>query len=132
LEVFRAHAGGRLAREGVLERIEQLLRRPARDNGQSRVDALLNELKIEPIDADALDRAIGGALADVDDDQFATPQDKQRCLMGRLMRRLVGRVEGRRLAALLEKRLSSGAGVTTQRRGKLRSARPAQSKRASQ
>jgi len=112
-DVFKAHADGNLAREGIAEVIEHLLRRPAAEDGDSRVAALLRELEITPIDNAELQKAIAAEVGELDDGRFATPAKKQRYLMGALMRKLIGRVEGKLLAERLDEQLTGGLGIDT-------------------
>lgn len=105
--VFKARADGRLAREGVPELIEMLLKAPApRAGAESRVTRLLDELRIHPIPEDELNAAIAGAIERAGSRPFATAEKKHRYLMGQLMGALIGRIDGKRLAQVLEERLS--------------------------
>jgi glutamyl-tRNA(Gln) amidotransferase subunit E len=105
--VFKAHADGRLAREGVPELIEMLLKASAPRAGvESRVAQLLDELRIHPIPEDELNAALAGAIEQAESGRFVSLGQKHRYLMGQLMRALVGRVDGKHLAEVLEERLS--------------------------
>lgn len=111
--VFKAHAQGQLAREGVADVIERLLNLPLpTGQQQSRVAALLTELNIRPVVDEELDAAVAKAMQQADSRRFATYDDKHRYLMGQLMRELIGRVDGRRLAERLEQQLTGGLGTT--------------------
>jgi len=105
--VFKAHADGRLAREGVPKLIEMLLKAPVpRAGGESRVTQLLDELRIHPISEDELNAALASAIERAESGRFVSLEQKHRYLMGQLMGALIGRIEGRQLAEVLEERLS--------------------------
>jgi glutamyl-tRNA(Gln) amidotransferase subunit E len=105
--VFKAHANGRLAREGVPKLIDLLLKAPApRAGAESRVARLLDELRIHPIPKDELNAAVAGEIEQAEAGCFASLERKHRYLMGQLMRALSGRVEGKHVAGVLEERLS--------------------------
>jgi len=103
-EVFEAHANGKLAREGVIEVLTQALRDTTDvDIGVSHVASALETVGGEPVSDGELETRIAKAVDDLDGSQFATISKKQRFLTGLLMRELVGRVEGRRLAGMLQR-----------------------------
>ena len=104
-EIFRAHADGKLAREGVPAVLEELLRRRGEGGeGPSAAD-VLEEFHSDPLGDEELAARIREIAAGLDDARFKTVGKKYRYLMGELMRELVGRVEGRRLATILAKTL---------------------------
>ena len=121
-EVFEAHAQGRLAREGVPKLIERLLRGevPEGETG-SRVPTLLDEFGTAPSTKE-LDALIFEHVHQANVASSLTLQKRHTCLMGKLMRTLVGRVEGKLLAERLRVQLEDGAGSTPPGGGGLNSA----------
>lgn len=105
-EVFRAHAEKALAREGVLEVIAGVLRdRCGSEVMMTPVGTAIQAASARHVAEEGLDRLIGEAIAGVDPARFATIAKKHRYLVGRLMKPLLGGVEGaivvQRLAAAL-------------------------------
>ena len=99
-EVFTAHAQGRLAREGVPAVIEQMLRvPPPQETAAERVASTLDYMGITPITDDELPPAIAAAHGRLSKTRFPTRTQTSRYLTGQLMKKLIGRVEGRDLAA---------------------------------
>ena len=108
-EVFRAHADGRLAREGVMDVLECLLGDPTgSDDPAGRVEKMIAAAGNPAIDDAEVEAHIARAIDGVDDARFATTRKKYRHLMGRLMIRLVGRTDGRRVARALGDALGVG------------------------
>ena len=105
--IFKMNADGRLAREGVPQLFELLLKSPPfyTDN-ESRVTAMLTELKMHPVTEDELNGLLDEAITRAESKIFATPARQQRYLMGQLMQILVGRIEGKRLAEMLDERMN--------------------------
>lgn len=101
-EVFRAYAGGQLAREGVPLVLLDMLHGPLPEPGEpSRAAAALARFTARAA-AEADVRAYIAQLADrIDHVQFATPEKKYRSLMGRVMHEFAGRIPGRKAAAIL-------------------------------
>ena len=99
-EVFTAHVDGRLAREGVPAVIEQMLRLPPpQETAAERVASTLDHMGITPLADGQLPAAIEAASAALDESRFPTRTKTSRYLTGRLMKKLIGRIEGRDLAA---------------------------------
>jgi glutamyl-tRNA(Gln) amidotransferase subunit E len=106
-DVFKAYADGRLAREGVREMIEYLLREPPlNDSNGSRVAAALEALRIAPVSAAELETLVREALAGTEASRFPTAEKRHHHLMGMLMRKLIGRVHGTKLSQQLGERLA--------------------------
>ena len=104
--VFKAYTEGKLAREGVVAVLEHMLCHGPRPDGDgANVMRALEELDIKVLSDEQLDERVSGALQRVDDSHFKTLGKKYRFMMGELMRPLVGRVEGHRLAQLLGDKL---------------------------
>lgn len=104
--VFQAHADRRLAREGVLEAIE----RPLSDEsasafGADDVTRFLEEQQFTPIAADQLEELIRQESTKSLERNFATVEKRHRYLMGRLMKKVVGRIDGGELSTLMARRL---------------------------
>ena len=70
---------------------------------------MLDELQITPIEDDELDAVVADAILESEEMAFKAPGQRHRYLMGRLMRDLVGRVEGKRLADCLAEQIPAGA-----------------------
>jgi glutamyl-tRNA(Gln) amidotransferase subunit E len=106
-DVFKAHAAGQLAREGVVEVFARILKHYAETApGEARVAAALRDIAgpglLKPGD---LEPMIAQAIQTADNALFPTPEKKYRFLMGKLMKALVGRAEGKRVAELLSAKL---------------------------
>jgi len=96
-DLFKAHAEGRLAREGIF-----MVLRHMGETG-STVDDALDRLGLTVLDEDAVRRRIAEIHAQPDNTkQFPSKAANLRHVMGRLMADLLGKFEGRRLAALVE------------------------------
>ena len=106
-EVFKAHADGTLAREGVIDVLTRVLeKRSKMGGGNAQVQLVLQAVQGQPVIDRDLKARIEELIENTDDSRFATTQKKYRCLMGRLMREFLGRVDGKRVAEMLEKALS--------------------------
>ena len=107
LEILQTHAEERLAREGVFWLIEHLLKR---ETGESITDDDVHTalLEIRPATERALRRSVDDAVAACESHRFKTDAKRVRYLMGRLMRELIGRVDGRRLRELIFEKLATG------------------------
>ncbi len=100
------HAEGAMAREGLAWMMEGLLRTIGNDTIDAEdVGATIDELNIRPATDDEIDQVLRRARAEGNERTFATDVKRERFLMGRLMRELIGRVDGARLKQLV-------AGVT--------------------
>jgi glutamyl-tRNA(Gln) amidotransferase subunit E len=103
LEVFRAHATGRLTREGVVAALERLaLEPPSEEDAAARVTRVLAEQRLTPASESEVRDGLRSRLAQLDARRFETPAQQARFLCGRLMEDLLGRCEGRRLAELAQ------------------------------
>jgi glutamyl-tRNA(Gln) amidotransferase subunit E len=108
-EVFRAHADGRLAREGVPAVIEQMLRiPPPQQTAAERLRATLAKIGMAPLTDGRLPVMLAAAVARLDGSRFATAAKKRRFLAGRVMERAVGCVEGCEVVLLIERRIDAG------------------------
>ncbi|MGD8451552.1 MAG: Glu-tRNA(Gln) amidotransferase subunit GatE [Phycisphaerae bacterium] len=104
--VFRAHAGGKLAREGIAELLLYLLQHePPNGNGDERVTTALAALNIQPAAEQEVRDSMSALIAKRGDERFANRGKKYRYLMGELMTAYVGRFAGTRLASLLRAEL---------------------------
>lgn len=105
-EVFLAHADGRLAREGVVPVLHELARLgPTAESAATRVNRTLQTLGLMPASEDEVRRYLEQQLARLDETRFATREKQCRYLIGIVACAYRGRVEGRRLAALVHERL---------------------------
>ena len=106
-EVFKAHADGTLAREGVIDVLTRVLeKRSKMGGGNAQVQLVLQAVQGQPVNDRDLKTGIEELIENTDDSRFATTQKKYRYLMGRLMREFRGRVDGKRVAEMLEKAFS--------------------------
>jgi glutamyl-tRNA(Gln) amidotransferase subunit E len=119
IRIFEAHKSGRLAREGIVEVIEHLL---SSSKSESRrlpdtpkqagdiVGKALQKLGFTPLTKEKINKEIDRENRSLDAQAaFATIEKKHRYLMGQLMEKLVGRVEGGLLSTVLWERLSPQA-----------------------
>ncbi|MCK4341769.1 MAG: Glu-tRNA(Gln) amidotransferase subunit GatE [Phycisphaerae bacterium] len=105
-EVFKAHAEGRLAREGVIEVLAYLAgREPSEETGAARVAKVFEELHLSPANEEEIEQYLARQLGQLDESRFATPTKMCRYLIGLLMREFLGRFAGRRIAQLVHDRL---------------------------
>jgi glutamyl-tRNA(Gln) amidotransferase subunit E len=106
-DVFKLHAAGQLAREGVVEVLARIVKNYAEmAPGESRVACAVRDVTGQgPLKAGELESKIAQAVDTADSSRFPTPEKKYRHLMGKLMTALMGRVDGKRVAELLSARL---------------------------
>ena len=105
-EVFKAHATGRLAREGVLEVLGRLLAKRAEPGSDHTAP---NDFLAEysPATDDELATRVVQTVRQLDRSCFGTADRLRRHAMGLLMRELRGRVDGSRVARQLEQSLAT-------------------------
>jgi len=117
LGVFKSHAEGQLAREGVAEVFERALRDHAETAaGPSRVAAACRGLVGPgPAKPGEVDLRVAEAVEGVEKMPFASVEKKYRYLMGQLMKTFLGRAEGGRVSESLKRRLEAIAGGTARR-----------------
>jgi glutamyl-tRNA(Gln) amidotransferase subunit E len=110
--VFQRLADGKLAREGVLRVFRHILEHTAELPADgSRVRAAVEALDMQALGEEKVSARLMVALAQADDRCFATTTKKHRSLMGMLMKGLIGRVDGGRLAKELSRKLGTGERV---------------------
>lgn len=100
--ILRSHAEGHLAREGIAWLVERLLREAPGTVTADRARRALDE--IVPVTNEELAGHVEAAFAGCTRRRFATAAKRERFVTGRLMRKLVGRIEGRRLRGIVETR----------------------------
>jgi glutamyl-tRNA(Gln) amidotransferase subunit E len=106
-DVFAAHARGELARPGIFVVLEHVLVRKWPDPAPpKRVATVLAELELQPLDAEQVRGRIAALLTSQDPKRFGTAAQRQRHVMGRLMRTCRGRVEGALAARLVAEELA--------------------------
>jgi glutamyl-tRNA(Gln) amidotransferase subunit E len=115
VEVFRRHAQGRLGREGIPAVLARLVEdvetgAPLRDP-RGRVDAAVEVLGMTPVGEREVEAHVASVVVAFD---FSTLRDAaagHRYLMGEIMRGMVGRAEGRRVAEILDTHLRERSAV---------------------
>lgn len=108
-EIFKAHAAGRLVREGVLEVLGKLLaKRTEPGSDHTALDDLLAEYT--PATDNELATRVAQTVRQVDRSGFNSAAQLRRHTMGLLMRKLRGRVDGSRVARQLEQSLPTDDG----------------------
>jgi glutamyl-tRNA(Gln) amidotransferase subunit E len=108
LGVFKAHAEGLLAREGVLKVFRTLLERRKESPGKPfTVADALSAMGLRPCSDEELAGYVRAAVDGLNHERFATADKKHRYLMGKLMRNLAGRVDGRRVAEAVARELEA-------------------------
>ena len=108
-EVFKAHAEGPLAREGVIKVLHHLLKcEGGPGTARPTVQEALAQLKLGAVPDDELENAVTAAIQASDPRRFGTPAKRQRYLMGKLMNEYRGRVDGGRLAQKVRASLGPG------------------------
>ena len=101
-EVFRLHSQGRVSREGVSEVLRLLASEPvAVEPDGDRVAAVFVNRRITPLTDEEIHHVVRQHLNSLVDRNFATPAQKARHLIGRIMRQYLGCIEGRRLVAFV-------------------------------
>lgn len=107
-EIFRVYADGRLTRAGVLQALAQVLEVPPPEGGgTARVAHVFAERDLTPLDDAELQTVLNDHLARLDEARFATTEKKRRYLCGRCQRTYRGRIDGRRLAELVQASLQA-------------------------
>jgi glutamyl-tRNA(Gln) amidotransferase subunit E len=110
-EVFKAHADGRLAREGVVYVLHRLLDgRVHEPNERLTVADVLGTVFITPDNEKECTARIKAALNGLDHDRFPTLAKEHRYLMGFLMREFRGRIDGCKVAQRLTEELDAHRG----------------------
>ncbi len=106
-ELLKSHAQARVSRDGLPWLMEQMLQRggdePIIDEHVLR---FLDEIDMRPATEAQLNDLIDQAVADAAPRSFATVDKRARFVMGRLMTRLIGRVDGQRLLERVAERLA--------------------------
>ena len=113
-QIFKAHADGKLGREGIVLVIEAMIRAGCNDTGGEPVTAAGwlaarndGDIGVESFVAQVVTEAQPLPIAD--------GGKHRRYLMGLLMRKLLGRVDGRIVAAVLDEALGSDRKPTSKR-----------------
>ncbi|NIM20562.1 MAG: Glu-tRNA(Gln) amidotransferase subunit GatE [Candidatus Latescibacteria bacterium] len=117
ISLFKAHRSGRLAREGIVEVVRHLITRneydTARNGGapndpDESIRSALDELGINPVPDDDLRKMVENAVHRTDFPRTVNTRDKKhRYLMGILMERLRGCVEGQIVSGILNEELDA-------------------------
>ncbi len=111
-ELLRAHALGRITAGGLPWAMTELLRRCA---AEAIIDEdvlrFLDEIAMRPASDDEVEERIEAAVAAAPAGRFPGATERQRHLMGVLMRDLVGRADGRGLEQRLRTKLAERTGV---------------------
>jgi glutamyl-tRNA(Gln) amidotransferase subunit E len=112
-DVFVAHREGRVAREGIVPVMEWLIQTVGEDaaDASARVNAALGALGFTPVTRDDLLGIVTDEVKVFDMSEMRKPDAAHLYLMGILMRKLVGRAEGARVARHLDAELKSASGV---------------------
>jgi len=106
--LLKAHARGRVTREGLAWLIARILqRRPDDTIIDEHVLRFLDEIDMKPATDQDIDAAIERALDTASPQRFATEAKRRRFVMGRLMRELIGRVDGATLFERLDRKLQA-------------------------
>lgn len=105
-EVFKAHADGRLAREGVCEVLARTLACDGAPRAAgSHVQDILELVAGERLADEALGSRVALAVENAALLRFPTDTQKARFVTGRLMKDLIGRVDGRCVTAAVSRAL---------------------------
>jgi glutamyl-tRNA(Gln) amidotransferase subunit E len=104
--LMKAHAGGRVTRDGLAWLIAEILQRRS-DETIIDEDVLrfLDEIDMKPATDRDTDAAIERALDAASPNRFATDDKRRRFVMGLLMDELIGRVDGATLLGRLDRKL---------------------------
>ncbi|UCE58936.1 MAG: Glu-tRNA(Gln) amidotransferase subunit GatE [Phycisphaerales bacterium] len=100
-DVFKAHADGQVAREGVVKVLRHCLADCAQKSPTIDVSESLSELNLEPIHEQEIAQRIVDCLQLSETASFGTLRQKHRYLMGQLMAHCRGRIDGAKVAELL-------------------------------
>ncbi len=104
--VFELFAQSKLARQGVCFLLRTLLTTRSTTGGAgTTIPELVTSLGLAPLKEAELPPRVSTAMNAVAENTFPAIPTKHRFLMGRLMEKLLGRVDGRMLAARLTKQL---------------------------
>lgn len=111
ISIFEAHKNGRLAREGIVQVIEYLISQrkgspqqssDSRKKADKVIQDALRTLGFSPMTPDQIKGEIVRTVNSLDPQlRFATVEKKHRYLMGVLMEKMAGRVEGRDVSEIL-------------------------------
>jgi len=112
-EVFSAYREGRVAREGIVAVLEWLVEAESGEavDPSARVNAALGGLGFTPVIRDELTGIVADEVEEFDVASMINPEATHRYIMGILMKKLTGRVEGARVSRQLEAQLKSATGV---------------------
>jgi glutamyl-tRNA(Gln) amidotransferase subunit E len=104
--VFQAYAKGKLAREGVVTVLELILVQNV-EKLETYADLLnfLEVLKMAPLSESELTQSVLKAVENINPALFRNPQKIHSYLMGKLMRNLIGRVDGKKLSERVQEQL---------------------------
>jgi glutamyl-tRNA(Gln) amidotransferase subunit E len=106
VEVFQLYMDGKLAREGVLRVLTHVLQQQTSEPAAgSRVSEAMAQLRMEPVNEEEVRAYMTTLLARHQQGSFSTPATKHRAMLGELMKRYAGRMDGGRLAALMAEEL---------------------------
>ena len=106
--LLKAHARGRVTREGLAWLIAEILqRRPDDTIIDEHVLRFLDEIDMKPATDQDVEAAIDLALDDASPQRFATEAKRRRFVMGRLMGELIGRIDGAPLLGRLDRKLQA-------------------------
>ncbi|UCC28808.1 MAG: Glu-tRNA(Gln) amidotransferase subunit GatE [Phycisphaerales bacterium] len=102
MEVFKAYAHGRLAREGVVKVLRRTLETRTREpDREVMVADVLQALNAKPLSDEEMAAQVKAAVDRLDDHRFSTSAKRHRHLMGVLMNDLAGRADGGRVAQMV-------------------------------
>jgi glutamyl-tRNA(Gln) amidotransferase subunit E len=109
LETFlKAHADGRVTRDGLAWLIAEILQRRTNDTIiDEDVLRFLDQIDMKPATDQDVDAAIERALETASPGRFATDAKRRRFVMGRLMGELIGRIDGATLLERLDRKLQA-------------------------
>ncbi len=123
--LFKAHQSGHVSREGLVEVVRHLLIRfednsvknvQAPKNPDETIQTALDELDIHPVSPDELIEKIDSVSQQTDlPDTLITFEKKHRYLMGLIMEKLRGSIEGRLVAEKLEEKLKTMETTATEK-----------------
>jgi Glu-tRNA(Gln) amidotransferase subunit E-like FAD-binding protein len=96
---------GKLAREGVLRALTHMLQQTPEPAAGSRVLQAMAQLRMEPVSEEEVRAYMTTLLAQHQQVSFSTPATKHRAILGELMKKYAGRINGGRLASMLAEEL---------------------------